>query len=64
MENEHPILGSPDNPLDFVFIADKFKQCCEYSIKPISDKDRDTVANMIENLEKVDDVSEIIRLLA
>ena len=64
MENEHPILGSPDNPLDFAFIAEKFKQCCEYSVKPISDKDRNTVVDMIADLEKIDDVGEIIRLLA
>jgi 2-methylcitrate dehydratase PrpD len=64
MTNEHAPLGSPDNPLSFSFIADKFRQCCEYSIRPLPDKNRNTVIDLIEGLEEVNDAGEIVRLLA
>lgn len=64
MEGGQNLLGSPENPLDFSFIADKFKECCQYSAKPVSDKNRDAVINMVADIEKVNDVGEIIRLLS
>jgi 2-methylcitrate dehydratase PrpD len=64
MVNDHAPLGSSENPLDFSFIADKFRQCCKYSVKPIPEKNQNTVIAMIADLEKVNDVGEIARLLA
>ena len=64
MKAEHPIFGSPENPLSFSFIKNKFKQCCQYSIKPVAEKNQDAVMNMIEGLEEVNDVGEIARLLS
>jgi len=62
-KSEHPPFGSPDNPMSFSDIRTKFKQCCEYSVKPISKKSQDAVIKMTAELEEVNDVSEIARLL-
>ena len=64
MVHDHAPLGSSENPLDFSFIADKFRQCCKYSVKPIPEKNQNTVIDMVADLEKVNDVGEIARLLA
>lgn len=64
MESEHPPFGSPDNPMSLSDIQVKFKQCCEYSAKPISKKSQDAVIKMTAELEEVNDVSEIAALLA
>ncbi len=58
------VLGAcPENPWTFADVTKKFRRCCEYSIKPISSGNQDKVIQMIKELEKVDDSSDIISSL-
>ena len=56
-------LGSPENPMSFDKLVDKFKRCATYAEKTFSDGVIDTVTDMVQNLESVNDVRGIIRLL-
>lgn len=58
----HP-PGVPENPVSFEDIAAKFRQCCHYSINPISQENRESVIQMVKDLENVPDVSQIMHLL-
>ncbi|HEX2965835.1 MAG TPA: MmgE/PrpD family protein [Syntrophorhabdaceae bacterium] len=53
------IVGGSGNPVTFEFIARKFKSCCEYSVKPISEQNQEAVIDIIRNIENVDDVGQI-----
>ena len=56
-------LGSPQRPMTFDDCANKFRECSAQSLKPLP---RDTVEKIIEmvgQLEHMDDVTEIIRIL-
>jgi 2-methylcitrate dehydratase PrpD len=64
MKAENPILGSPENPMSFSHIKNKFRQCCEISVKPIPEKNQNAVMDMVESLEEIQDVAEIARLLS
>ena len=57
------LFGSPEKPISLINVADKFRHCCEYSVKPIPREKQDRVIEMIEGLEKVKDTGSIIRLL-
>ena len=57
-------FGSPDNPMSFADVGAKFKQCCRYSAKPISEENQDKVIQMVADIEQVNDVGRIVRLLA
>jgi len=59
---EHP-LGSPQRPLTFDQCAEKFKDCASYAVKKLPDKNLDGVVELVRQLEKVEDVREIIELL-
>jgi 2-methylcitrate dehydratase PrpD len=56
-------LGSPQRPLSYDQCADKFRDCASYAINQISGDRTETVIEMIRNLENVDDIGEISRLL-
>jgi 2-methylcitrate dehydratase PrpD len=56
-------FGSPLNPMSLADVEVKFKYCCQYSVKPIPDENQDKVIQMVNELEKVSDVSQIVRLL-
>jgi 2-methylcitrate dehydratase PrpD len=58
------LIGSSKNAVSFEFIAQKFKNCCAYSVKPISEQNQKAVISMIENMENVDDVGQIGSLIA
>jgi 2-methylcitrate dehydratase PrpD len=55
--------GTPGNPMTFTDVVSKFKECCRHSVNPIPPENGDKVIKMVEGLEKVKDVSPIIRLL-
>ena len=57
-------FGSPEDPMSFGDIAAKFRNCCQYSVKPIPEANQDKVMQMVKELEKVRDVSQVIHLLA
>ena len=57
-------FGSPENPMSLADIEEKFKHCCQYSIRPIPQKNQDEIIQMIREIEEVRDVSQIVSLLA
>ncbi len=61
-EVEH-CLGSVERPMDFDDCAAKFRECAACSIKPLHAGTVEKVIEMIANLEKLDDATEIIKLL-
>jgi len=56
--------GSPKNPMSFEDVIRKFKECCRYSVKPLSQESLDKVVQMVRRLEDITDVNQIIRLLS
>jgi len=56
-------LGSPENPISFAFLSDKFKHCCEYSVHSIARKNQERIIQLTGEIEPVADVSQIVRLL-
>ena len=61
-EVEH-CLGSVERPMTFKDCAVKFRECAACSIKPLPTDTVEKVIEMITQLEKLDDATEIIRLL-
>ena len=61
-EVEHP-QGSLERPMTFEDCVAKFRECSAYSIKPVSGKTVDKVIELVKQLERRDDATEIIRLL-
>jgi 2-methylcitrate dehydratase PrpD len=57
-------FGSPEDPMSLTDVAEKFRHCCQYSVKPIPEENQDKVIRMVERLEEVSDVSQIVRLIA
>lgn len=56
-------LGSVENPMNFDDCARKFRECYPYSIRPISATTADNIIEMAQHLERLKDVTQIIRLL-
>lgn len=56
--------GSPQNPVDWEYIADKLRDCSLYAAKPIAKSNLEEVIEMVKHLEESDNVSSIIRLLS
>ena len=55
--------GSPENPLSLEFIVNKFTECATWGVKRLSKDSIDKIVDMVNNLEKVKDVSQIPQLL-
>ena len=56
-------LGSAQRPMTFEDVTRKFRECAPSSIKPLSKDKTEKVIDMVGRLEKLDDATEIIRLL-
>ena len=56
-------LGSPQNPMSFQDIADKFKACCTFSAKPVPSKNIDSIIEIVDKLETTADACQVIHLL-
>ena len=56
--------GNPLKPISVEDLTAKFRDCLLYAAKPISRENQEKLISMVLNLEKVDDVSQIITLLA
>jgi 2-methylcitrate dehydratase PrpD len=56
-------FGTQANPMTFNDVILKFKECCQYSARPIPMENQEKVIRMVENLEGIDDVGRIARLL-
>ena len=63
MEEVEHCLGSVERPMTFEDCAVKFRECAACSIKPLSADTVDKVIEMVARLEKLNDATEIIRLL-
>jgi 2-methylcitrate dehydratase PrpD len=61
-EVEH-CLGSAERPMSFSDITKKFRECAAGSRKPLTEETVAKVIDMVGRLEKLDDATEIIRLL-
>jgi 2-methylcitrate dehydratase PrpD len=56
-------LGSIERPMTFEDCVTKFRGCSAYSIKPIPEGKIDKTIELVKQLERLDDATEIIRLL-
>lgn len=56
--------GHPQNPITWQDLTDKFRDCASYSEKPISQENIEKAIDMVNRLEKIDDVNQVIELLA
>lgn len=64
MKGDGSTFGNPENPMSLSDIENKFKECCQYSARPISEQNQDIVIDMIAGLEEVSDVGKIAQVLA
>ena len=61
-ENEHQ-WGHPENPIDW---EGHIKKMWDYNVmvaKPVPDKNLEKIADMLKNLEQVEDVTKIVELM-
>ncbi len=56
--------GHPANPISMESLIEKFRDCVSYSVKRLPEPNIDKVITMAKNLEDVEDVSQIVELLA
>jgi 2-methylcitrate dehydratase PrpD len=56
--------GSPNNPMSFEQCVTKFLDCASYSIKPFSEETLNRIINTVKNLEEVQDITELIKLVS
>jgi len=56
-------LGSPERPMAFDDLAAKFKSCAAYPAPKLSDGQIERVIELTGQMERLDDVGEIMRLL-
>lgn len=56
--------GGPENPMSTEQFINKFTECASYSVKPLTRIKLKKVIDMAMNLEQVEDVGAVIRLLA
>jgi 2-methylcitrate dehydratase PrpD len=61
-EVEH-CLGSVERPMNFEDCSRKFRECATCAVKPLSPDKIEKIIEMISGLEKLDDATDIIRLL-
>jgi 2-methylcitrate dehydratase PrpD len=56
--------GSPQNPMTFEQCVNKFRDCALYSIKPLPEETLSRIVESVIELEKVEDVTEIIKMIS
>jgi 2-methylcitrate dehydratase PrpD len=56
-------FGDPQNQMSFADVTDKFRYCCGFSEKKLSQKNQQAVIDMVEHLEDVPDIGQIVKLL-
>ena len=56
--------GHHQNPMKFVDLVEKFRDCLSLSRRPVSARDTERVIEMILHLEDIDDIRDVIKLLA
>jgi 2-methylcitrate dehydratase PrpD len=58
------IPGDPRNPVSQSDVEAKFRDCVSFSHRPVRPENVERVIELVANLDKVDDATEIMRLLA
>ncbi|MFC1929334.1 MmgE/PrpD family protein [Chloroflexota bacterium] len=56
--------GHPQRPISKGELIEKFRDCASHSVRPLPNKSIEKVIEMVTNLEEIDDVSKIIRLVS
>ena len=56
--------GSPEQPVSFDECIEKFYGCAEYSALPIPRAHADKIVEAVKSLDKMGDISELVKLLA
>ena len=56
--------GSPKNPISRQDLIEKFRDCANYSVKPLGRSDIDATIAYIDNLEQETDLSKLMRLIS
>ena len=57
----HPHKGTPENPMSWDDMLEKYFNCASMCVKPISQTNLATLAEMIKNLEGVENVNQMMR---
>jgi 2-methylcitrate dehydratase PrpD len=57
-------IGSPQNPMTFEQCVNKFRDCASYSIKPLPEETISKIIESVEELEKMEDITEIIKMVS
>ncbi|MFC1990900.1 MmgE/PrpD family protein, partial [Chloroflexota bacterium] len=55
--------GNPEKPITMEDLVKKFRDCTSYSVKPITEENREKAISMVGNLEETKDAGQVIRLL-
>ena len=55
--------GTPENPMSPEEFADKFRDCLAHGRKRISKQKTEKIMQLLMNLEEIDDVGMVIRML-
>jgi 2-methylcitrate dehydratase PrpD len=58
-----PVPGSPEAPLTWDDLRQKFADCAAVAVTPLTDQRIEAAARMAQNLEELDDVTELVRAL-
>ena len=58
----HPHKGRPENPMSWNDMLEKYQNCASMCVKPITQMNLTTLAEMIKNLEGVENVNQMMRL--
>jgi len=57
-------LGHPDNPLDFRYVANKFRDCVSYSANLSVKNKTESIIELIQNIDQVEDIREFSKLFS
>ena len=57
------VKGNPKNPMTMDDVVDKYKRCLQYSARPLSQNKAEEVIEIVANLEQIEDVAKIPKLL-
>lgn len=63
-EQEGFRYGHPQRPISKEELIGKFKDCASYSVHPLTKDSVESVLQLVDNLEEIEDVSQIIRLVS
>jgi hypothetical protein len=58
------IKGNPLNPMNIEECMEKFRKCVSYSPRKISKRKTSTILDILFNLEKIDNIRQLTKVLA